>query len=317
MDQRRQFPTLIRKIRKQKVLLLFLLPAMVLVILFNYIPMTGVVMAFQKFVLGKGFWGSEWIGLDNFRRFLASPEFWRAMRNTVAINGIGIVFGFPMPILFALFLNEIVSLKYKKTVQTITYFPHFISWVVVAGLFYKLLDANSGAINLLLSALGFDKVPFLRMPQIFWPLIVLVTIWKELGWNSIIYLSVLSGIDPCQYEAARIDGAGRFKCMRYISLPAMMPTISLLLILAMGSIVSVNYTMLGSMSPGFEALYNFSNPLIISTADVVDVYAYRTGIQKGDYAYSAAVGLTVSAMCFLLVCIANSLAKKFRGEGIF
>lgn len=306
-----------KKIIQQKVLLLFLMPAVIAVILFNYLPMSGVVMAFQNFSLKHGFLSSPWVGLKYFKEFLSTPDFWRALRNTVAINGFAILFGFPAPIIFAILISEIANVRVKKVFQTITYFPHFISWVVVAGLFYKLLDTESGIVNVILSKLGGERIPFLRESKYFWAIIIIVTIWKELGWNSVIYIAQITSIDPTLFEAAMVDGANRFKRITHIVLPSLAPTAMLLLILTAGSIVSVNYSVFGTMTPNFEALYNFSNPVVLELSDVVDLYAYRTGVRMGQYSYAASIGVTVSFISCSLVFLANKLSKKINGYGIF
>ena len=305
------------KLKQQKILLLFLTPAILSVIIFSYIPMAGIVMAFQEFSLKHGFLTSPWVGLMHFKEFIHSPDFLRALRNTIAINGFSILLGFPAPIIFAILINELANLKIKKVFQTVTYFPHFVSWVVVAGLFYRILDPSTGLVNFFLGKLGIGNIEFLRNPDYFWAIIVFAAIWKELGWNSVIYIANISGIDPTLYEASMVDGANRFQRIVHITLPSISPTAILLLILTAGSIVSVNFSVLGTMTPNFEALFNFSNPLVMSKSDVVDIYAYRTGIAMGDYSYAAAIGFTVSFLSFVFVFLANNISRKINGYSIF
>lgn len=309
--------TFLRTLSDQKVLLLFLLPAFGLVLVFNYIPMFGLVMAFQDYKILDGYVNSEFVGLDNFKEFFASPDFYQALRNTLAINLICLVVVFPMPIIFSILLNELVSSKLKKTIQTITYLPYFISWVVVGGLFYKLLESKSGVVNLVLSSLGFDDIPFFREPQYFWAIIVFATIWKGIGWNSILYLSAINSIDPHLYEAAEVDGANRYQRIWHITLPGIMGTAVFLFILTVGSLMNGSGGASGSLAPNFEALWNFRNALVAGKSDVLDIYVYQQGVQGAQYAYAAAIGLFQSLMSLVLLFSSNYLIKKWRGEALF
>lgn len=306
-----------RTVSQQKVLLLFLLPAMVLVLIFNYVPMLGLVMAFQDYKILDGYFHSDFVGLDNFKEFFASPDFYRALRNTLAINSICLVIVFPMPIIFSILLNELISAKLKKTIQTITYLPYFISWVVVGGLFYKLLESQSGVVNVLLRAFGFEDIAFFREPAYFWPIIVIATIWKGIGWNSILYLSAINGIDPHLYEAAEVDGANRFQRIWHITLPGITGTAVFLFILTVGSLINGSGGASGSLAPNFEALWNFRNALVADRSDVLDIYVYQQGVQGAHYAYAAAIGVFQSAMSILLIFGSNSLIKKWRGSALF
>jgi len=293
-------------IRKQKVLLLFLVPAVVTVLVFNYTPMFGLVMAVQNYKVANGFFGSEFAGFAHFAHFLKDPGFFLALKNTLGINFLSILFGFPAPIILALLLDSIRSRRFKRFTQTITYLPHFISWVIVASLVYRMLDPETGMVNFLINAVGGESIPFMRDPRYFWGILVSTLIWKEIGWNSIIYLAAISGIDPQLYDAAKVDGAGRMRCVRHITLPSIAPTIALMFVLGLGSLVHVS----------FDAVFNLMNPLVYRSADVIDTYVYRVGIQMTKYSYATAIGLAQSVISVILVVFGFKLAKKFNGYSI-
>lgn len=279
--------------------------------------MFGIVMAFQDYKIMDGYFHSNFVGLDNFREFFATPDFYRALGNTLSINLICLIVVFPMPIIFSILLNELVSSKLKKTIQTITYLPYFISWVVVGGLFYKMLESKSGIVNILLHSLGMEDIPFFREAKYFWVIIVIATIWKGIGWNSILYLSAINGIDPHLYEAAEVDGANRFQRMWHITLPGIMGTVVFLFILTVGSLMNGSGGASGSLAPNFEALWNFRNALVASKSDVLDIYVYQQGVQGAQYSFAAAVGLFQSTMSIVLVFSSNYLIKKWRGSALF
>ena len=308
---------LFRTLSQQKILIVFLIPAIILTLIFNYIPMFGLVMAFQHFEILKGFFHSDFIGLANFNEFLHTPDFYTALQNTIAINLISLVIVFPMPIVFAILLNELVSAKFKKTIQTITYLPYFISWVVVGGLFYKLLESQTGIVNILLSHLGIGNIAFFREPQYFWAIIIFATIWKGIGWNSILYLSAIHSIDPYLYEAAQVDGASRFQRMWHITLPGIMGTATFLFILTAGSLMNGSGGAGGSLAPNFEAFWNFRNGLVASKSDVLDIYVYQQCVQGAHYSYATAIGIFQSIMSLSLLFLTNSIIKKWRGEALF
>lgn len=309
---------LFRKIREHQAFYLMLLPTFVFAILFQYKPYYWLQMAFRDFNGVSAFvrWSRdgmsalEWVGLKNLIDFVTGPDFSRIVRNTIAIKGVALVLGFPMPILFAIMINELRAPGFKKTVQTITYLPHFISWVIVAGLFYGLLDP-AGSVNDLLDLLGMERIPFFRRADLFWPIIVLTAIWKEVGWGSIIYLAAMSGIDPQLYEAARIDGANRLQEIRHITIPGIMPTIVVLLILNTGRII-----LGGGMIPDFQALFNMGNPLIHRTAETIQIHNFYQGIRQARYAYATMVGIFNSAIAFVMVFGSNWLAKRIKGYGV-
>lgn len=302
------------KLRKQiinnKVLLLFMLPTVVSFLVFCYAPMYGMIMAFQEYSPVIGFWKSPFVGFANFIEIFNMPDFARALRNTVVINSLKIVFGFSSPIIFALLLNEIISIKFKRCLQTISYLPYFISWVVAAGIWYKMLSIDAGPVNDLLMALGLVKEPiyFMSLKELFYPIIIFTDIWKNLGWNSVIYLAALASIDIGIYEAARVDGAGRFRQMIHISLPGLKPAISMLFIL----------TISGLMNSDFDQLYTMGNVPVREVGDVLDTLILRV-LQTGgltDYSYGVAMGLFKNVIGFGLFFVTNYVFKKLTDESI-
>ena len=302
-------PLLLHDIWSQRVLYIFLLPAVVLTLVFNYRPMYGVIMAFEKYNIVKGLWGSSFTGLENFRQFLASPDFYRAATNTVALSLFNLLICFPLPIIFAILLNEFSPIRYKKIVQSVTYLPHFISWVIVSGLLYRLLDQDTGSVNIMLQAIGIEKVAFFREPVYFWGIFITSGVWKELGWNSILYLSAMTAINPEIYEASIIDGASRLQRIFYITIPGIMPTIVMLLILTIAAFFTG--------SGAFEPAYALRNPMVASRSDIIDVFAYFRGIRNGEYGYAAAIGLTQSLLSIILLFSANKGMKKLTGYSLF
>lgn len=300
-----------REIYRHRVIYLFLIPAFICVIVFSYIPMVGVIMSFEDYDIIKGLFGSPWVGFKHFRKFLSDSNFWLALRNTVVINGLSIVFGFPLPIALAIAIFNMHDGIYKKVTQTISYLPHFVSWVVVGGLVVKILDENTGAINTILRAFGHEAIPFMRQPEWFWPVIIITCIWKELGWNTIIYLAALSGIDADQYEAALVDGANGWQRLIYITLPNLKPTIGLMLIMTIGNLINSN----GSAS--FDAVYNLRNAMVASRSDTLDYYIFSQGIQHVEYSYAAAIGLVQGLVSLILVSSANAISRKTQGYGAF
>ena len=300
-----------KRIRQYKIQYLFLVPAFVAVILFSYIPMAGVVMSFMDYDILKGPFRSPWVGFEHFQEFLTDPEFWQALKNTVGINGLSIIFGFPLPIIVAIAIFSIKDGPFKRVTQTISYLPHFVSWVVVGGLVYKLLDENTGAINTLIQACGGEPIAFMRDPGWFWPVIIITCIWKELGWNTIIYLAALSGIDSEQYEAALVDGAKSWQRLVYITLPSILPIVGLMLIMTAGNLINAN----GSAS--FDAVYNLRNALTASSSDTLDYYIFSQGIQHNEYSYAAALGLVQGLVSLVLVMTANGISRKTQGYGAF
>lgn len=289
-------------------LYLMMIPGLLYLAIFNYAPMYGVVIAFQKFNFVKGIAGSKWIGLQNFEELFRSEQFLRVLRNSIEFSLTRLIWSFPMPIVLALLLNEVRHTKYKKAVQTIVYIPHFISWVVVASLVINLLQpTRQGAINALLGIFGVEPANYLTSTKHFRSVVVIAEIWKTAGWGTIVYLSALTQVDPQIYEAAYIDGANRWQIMFRITLPSIMSTISIMLIMRLGSL----------MNNGFEQIYLLYSPLVYEVADVFETYTYRIGIQGGRYSYSTAVGLFQSVVGFILIISSNYVSRKLGESSLF
>lgn len=295
-----------------KVFYMFLLPAVVLLILFSYRPYLWLSMAFQNYKLMKGVAGSDWVGFANFIDVFTTPKFYTSISNTFGINLLAFAVGFPAPIILSLMINEVRSSKFKRVVQTVTYLPHFLSWVIVAGLAYLILDEDMGIVNAIIESLGLAKVSFFREAKYFWNLIIGTSIWKEVGYGTIIYLASLTSIDPTLYEAATVDGAGKWKQMLHVTLPGIMPTIAIMLILTSGKIAKG-----GGIIPGFDALLNMQNPMVYEKAETLQLYSYSQGIIYNRYSYAAAIGIIESLVAFGFVFASNHLAKKFKGYGLF
>ena len=295
--------------RKHLALTLMFLPVVVYFIIFKYVPMGGIVIAFKNYKISQGIFGSAWCGLDNFTKAFATPTFARSVRNTLTISGLKLLFGFPMPIILALMLNEVTHLRFKKTVQTVSYLPHFLSWVVLAGLFQQLLSPNNGAVNAVLrDVFGLQKsIYFLGDNHYFRGTLIVTDIWKNVGWSSILYLATISGIDPALYEAATVDGATRWQCTRYITVPSLVSTIVVMLILNVGSI----------MDAGFDQVFNLYNSAVYQTGDIIDTYVYRYGLGDMKYSLATAVGLFKNIIAFILVLGTNLIARRISGEGIW
>lgn len=292
-----------RRIMKYRMLLLMLLPGFIFLIIFNYIPMYGSILAFKEFKITGGIAGSPWVGLKYFNKAFEDPHFFVVLKNTLLISFYKLLFGFPVPILFAVLLNELGGRTFKKWVQTISYLPHFISWVVLSGIFITIFSLE-GPINSALKALGQLPVIFMADESYFRSILVGTSIYQSFGWGSIIYLAAIAGIDPQMYEAAVIDGAGRFKRMIYITLPMLVPVISIMLILSMGSILDA----------GFDQIFNMYNAQVMDVADIIDTYVYRIGLINANYSYSAAVGLFKSVVALILVLAVNRIVKMIGGS---
>ena len=275
-------------------------------IIFCYWPMYGVQIAFRKYNARLGVWGSPWVGLEYFQEYLLDPYFWKLVRNTLLLNVYSLIFSFPAPILLALLLNEVRSSFFKKFVQSVSYLPHFISTVVVCGMVVNFL-ANSGPINDVLDSMGFERVQFLMKPEFFRTIYIASGVWQNVGWSSIIYFAAISGVDPQQYEAAIIDGAGRFKQAIHVTLPAIIPTITIMLIMAVG----------GMMSVGYEKIILLYNGATYETADVISTYVYRRGIEGGSYSYSTAVGLFQSVIGLLFIWGANKFSATVSENSLW
>lgn len=288
-----------KKILSNWELYLFILPSLLYFIIFHYAPMYGVQIAFKDFIATKGIWGSSWVGMEHFERFFNSYYFWTLIKNTVGISLYSLAVGFPIPIILALMLNEVKDGLFKRTVQTVTYAPHFISTVVMVGMLLAFLSPSTGIINNLIKALGGQPVAFMQEPKWFKTIYVFSGAWQGAGWGSIIYLAALAGIDPQLHEAAIMDGANRIQRIWHINIPGILPTMIILLILNTGSIMSV----------GFEKVFLMQNPLNMETSDVISTYVYRSGLIQAQYSFSAAVGLFNSIINFALLILVNTIAR--------
>lgn len=295
-----------RSIRSQNMYHLMMIPGMIFVLIFSYIPMVGIVMAFQDYVPAKGIMGSEFVGLQHFKYMFSLPDIWQILANTVIIAVGKIILGTIMAIAFAILLNEIRVRFFKKTVQTIVYLPHFLSWVVLAAVVINMVNLD-GPVNQILQTLGLEKINFLGSNTWFRPLIIVTDVWKEFGYNSIVYLAAITAIDPGLYEAAAMDGANWWKRVWHITLPGMLPIILLMGAMSLTSILSA----------GFDQIYNLYSPMVYQTGDVLDTYVYRVGMVGRQYSFSTAVGLLRSIVGMVLMLIANGLAKRFTDRKIF
>ncbi|MFD1466541.1 ABC transporter permease [Lapidilactobacillus mulanensis] len=296
-----------RQIRGNHALYLMLLPGVLYFIIFKYIPMGGLVIAFQDYQPFLGIMHSPFVGVEHFARLFGEATFWELIKNTLVIFGLDIAFAFPFPILLALLLNELQSVKFKKTVQTIIYLPHFMSWVIVVSLFYVLLTTEGGVINNILASMGHAKISFLTDPHWLRPIYVFQEIWKGSGWGTIIYLAAITNVDTQLYEAADMDGAGKIKKMWHITLPCIRPTIITLFILQIGKVMDL----------GFEHMFLLMNSMNKNVAQIFDTYVYTAGIQNGQLSYSTAVGLFKGVVGLILVMIANKLAHSVGEDGVY
>lgn len=283
-----------------------LLPVLLYYVIFHYGPMYGAIIAFKDFSPRLGIWGSEWVGFEHFQAFFTGPYFWRTIKNTMLISFYQLLFGFPAPIVLALLLNEVRHALFKRTVQTVTYMPHFISLVVICGII-KDFTVSDGVMNDIIVFFGGERTTFLLEPSFFRSVYVSSGVWQHIGWGTIIFLAALTGIDQEQYEAAKIDGAGRWKQMTNVTLPGLMPTIIILLILEIGRMMNV----------GFEKIILLYNPGTYETADVISSYVYRVGLQDFNYSFSSAVGLFNSVINFILLICSNWLSRKFNDTSLW
>lgn len=298
--------TIKKDIKRNKLLYMMMVPVLAFYIIFHYVPMYGATIAFKDFSPASGILGSQWVGIKHFSNFFGSYHFSRVVKNTFNISIASLVFGFPAPIILALLINELKNKTFTKTVQTITYLPHFVSLVVIAGMIRDFTSLN-GVINDVITLLGGERTVLLSRPELFVPIYVISGIWQEVGWGSIIYLAALSGIDQEIYEASNVDGAGRWRQTLHITLPGILPTIVILLILKIGTLLSV----------GFEKIILLYNPATYSTADVISSFVYRRGLQNLDYSFSAAVGLFNSVINFSLLIASNYMSKKINETSLW
>ncbi|MFE5324523.1 ABC transporter permease [Paenibacillus sp. NPDC056579] len=297
---------LTRDIIRNKYIYLMMLPGLLYYIIFHYVPMYGATIAFKHFTPVAGIWGSEWVGFKHFQEFFRSYYFVRIIKNTLLLNFYSLLFGFPAPIILALLLNELRKQWFKRTVQTLTYLPHFVSIMVICGLLVDFTSKN-GLINDIIVWFGGSRDNLLMNSDLFRTIFVSSGIWQEIGWGSIIYLAALSGIDQELYDAAKIDGAGRWRQMLNVTIPGIMPTIIILLILRIGHMMDV----------GFEKIILLYNPSTYETADVISSFVYRKGLVDANYSYSAAIGLFNSLINFILLIGANKISRKFSDSSLW
>ncbi|MBT2289177.1 sugar ABC transporter permease [Paenibacillus albidus] len=284
---------------RNKWLYIMILPVIIYYIMFHYVPMYGAIIAFKQYIPAKGILGSDWVGFKHFEDFFSSIYFFRVIKNTISLSFFNLLFGFPAPILLALLLNELKSPLFRRITQTITYMPHFITLVVVAGII-RYFTLSDGLINDVIALFGGTRTSFLQHPESFRPIYIISEIWQQIGWGTIIYLAAISGIDQQQYEAAKIDGANKLQQIRHITLPGILPTVMIMLILSLGNIMNV----------GFEKIILLYSASIYETADVISTFVYRKGILEFNYGYSAAVGLFNSVINFGILLLANYFSKR-------
>ncbi|WP_152393172.1 ABC transporter permease [Paenibacillus guangzhouensis] len=289
-------------------LYLMLLPVILFYFVFKYAPMVGEIIAFKDYRLGDGIFGSPWVGFKHFESLFGSIDFWRVLRNTLVLNVYSLVFGFPVPIVLALLLNEVRKEWYKRTVQNLLYLPHFISWVILGGIFIAILSPSTGIVNtVLVNVFGIEPIYFMADSR-WWPVAYTVSgIWREAGWGTILYLAAMASIDPQLYEAAKIDGASKLRQMWHITLPGIRSTIAILLVLRMGSMLDV----------GLEQTLILQNQSVLDVADVISTYVYRVGLQNMSYSYTTALGLFQSLVSFILVVSVNRLTRAFGERGLW
>jgi putative aldouronate transport system permease protein len=297
---------LARDIRINRGVYLMFVPVLIYYLAFHYTPMYGAIIAFKSYSPARGILGSEWVGFDHFTEFFRSYYFWRVFKNTLVISVSSLLFGFPAPIMLALLINELKSKLFSRTVQTVTYMPHFISLVVICGMIVG-FTMSDGIVNDIVALFGGQRVPLLSRPEYFVPIYVLSNIWQNVGWGSIIFLAAITAIDESLYQAATIDGAGRWRQAIHITLPGITPTIVILFILRMGNLMSV----------GFEKIILLYNPAIYSTADVISTYVYRKGLLEFDWSYSAAVGLFNQVINFALLILANRISRRVNESSLW
>lgn len=292
----------VRQFRTYMPFYIFLIPALIITILFAYKPMYGVIIAFKDFKMARGIMGSDWVGMKHFVKTFTDSDFYRVLFNTLRISILTLITSFPATIIFALLVNEMMNMRFKKYVQTITYLPHFLSWVIVGTFVYQILSPSSGLINAVLVNMGVLEKPlyFMVEESLFTPIYLITNLWKTTGYGIVIYLSTISGIDQGLYEAATIDGANRFQRILYVTLPSLAPTISTMLILNISSLINV----------GFDPIFNLYNPATYSVADVISTYVYRRGLVQAQYSLTTAIGLFQNVVGLMLILITNWGAKK-------
>ncbi|EKN65195.1 CUT1 family carbohydrate ABC transporter membrane protein 1 [Neobacillus bataviensis LMG 21833] len=295
------------QMKKMKTLYFMLLIPMIMLFIFSYIPMYGIIIAFKDFSPGLGIWDSPWNNFEHFKRLFSDFLFVRALKNTVIISLLKVVIVFPAPIIFAILLNEIKSEKFKKVTQSISYLPHFMSWVILSAMVIEVFSPQRGIINFIITLFGGEPLNFMADKTSFIPILVLTDMWKEIGWGAIIYLASIASIDPGLYEAAEMDGAGRFHKMIHVTLPSIMPMVIIMFILRLGSILNA----------GFDQILNLYNPLVYEVADIIDTYVYRSGLEQFQFDYATAVGLFKNVVGIVLILSANAIIRRKSEHGIW
>ncbi|WP_042199136.1 ABC transporter permease subunit [Paenibacillus camerounensis] len=303
----KQKHSIAQSLRQEWQLYLILVIPLCFVILFKYAPLTGLVLAFKDYKIARGFWGSDWVGFEVFREILAKPDFARAFRNTIMLNVLDLVFSFTMPIILALLLNEIKSIKFKRVNQTLLYLPHFLSWVIIGAIAYQLLGEGSGVVNNVFEAFGGNRVPFLQEDTHWLFSYLFIGVWHSMGWGTILYLAAISGINPELYEAAVVDGAGRLRKMWNITIPSIRFTIITLLIMNLGKV----------MEGSFERIFSLQNKATTEFTTTIPVLVYRWGIESGNFSRATALGLFQTVIGLAMVLMADRVAKKLGEDGIF
>lgn len=298
---------IVRHFKRTWVFYVLLLPALIDVFVFHYIPMYGVQIAFRRYKASMGVWGSPWVGMKYIRQFLEAPNFWQLLQNTLYLSGLCLLFTFPIPIVLSIMLNEQRSLKLKKFTQMITYMPHFISMVAVVGLINFMVDRQSGVVNQIRGMFGLEGIAYMSRADAFRPLYIISEVWQHAGWNAIIYLAALASCDVEIVEAARIDGANRIQKIIYIDIPTILPTIVVLLIMNAGSLLNV----------GFEKTYLMQCDLNINVSEIISTYVYKLGIQQGQFSYTTAIGLFNNVVNGIVLIIVNMLAKRISGSSLW
>lgn len=296
-----------RKMARCWQLYLLLIPAVVYIFVFNYMPLYGIQIAFKKFSARKGYWGSPWVGMKYFERFFDSPDFWRLIKNTISLSVYSLIVGFPLPIIMALMLNQCSVGKFKKLVQNVIYAPHFVSTVVLVGMINVMFSVNSGVVNTVIEMLGGERVLFTGQADCFPHMYVWSGVWQNMGWNSVIYFAALSSVSEDLHDAAIVDGANKWQRILNIDLPTILPTITIMLVLQIGQLMNV----------GFEKVFLMQNNLNLQTSETIQTYVYKQGLLNADYGYSTAVGLFNNVINFILLTTVNALTRKIGGSSLW
>lgn len=294
-------------LKKHYALYLFILPGLFYLILFKYVPIYGIILAFKEWSIVKGVWGSKWVGFQNFSTLFGSKVFLQVFRNSIVISLLRLFLGFPVPIILALAMNELKKGYIKRPIQTLLYLPHFISWVVITGMVFNFTNTTTGLINIIIKGMGHEPIAFLQSTKHFRGVLVIMEIWKSSGWGTIVYLSAMASIDPNLYEAAVIDGTNRFQRIYHVTLPAISTTIVVLLILRTGSI----------LHNGFEQIFLLYNPLVYEVADVFETFTYRTGLREGRFSFATAVGMFQGVVGLIMILTTNFIARRIGKGGLW